>query len=289
MTGRNRYSLLILRSDGTRLLRITLPRRIAIGGAFAIVVAASALGALVGDWLEVRRITRDARMDRALLTEQRRALETITNRIAALSRDAETWRELHDRIWEALGPDSPERVPVAGIGGGVRPVRTRVVSGDLDRLAEIVSAESESLRALDRLMARAGKALAALPSRWPVRGAVNSEFGRRASPWSAGSEFHGGIDIGAPPGTAVHAPAAGTVVSAGDMGDHGIGVVLDHGSDVRSHYGHLSRASVRAGQTVTRGALLGFTGNTGRTTGPHLHYEILVHGKPVNPRAFLWD
>jgi murein DD-endopeptidase MepM/ murein hydrolase activator NlpD len=122
-----------------------------------------------------------------------------------------------------------------------------------------------------------------------VRGAVNSEFGRRASPWAASNEFHSGIDIGAAIGTPVHAPAAGTVVSAGDLGDHGIGVVIDHGGDVKSHYGHLSRASVRAGQSVSRGTLLGFTGNTGRSTGPHLHYEILVNDKPVNPRAFLWD
>lgn len=289
VTRRKQYSLLIVRSDGTRVFRLNLPRRAAIAAALSLVLTASALGALVGDWVELRRLTVDARADRALLTEQRRTLEAISNRIAVLSRDAEAWRELHGRIWESLGPDAIARPASVGIGGGVSPMPSRVVRGDLDRLAEIVSLESENLRALDTLMARAGKALAALPSRWPVRGTVNSEFGRRPSPWSGGSEFHGGIDIGAIHGTPVHAPAAGTVITAGDMGDHGIGVVLDHGRDVRSHYAHLSRTSVRAGQTVARGALLGFTGNTGRTTGPHLHYEILVNGKPVNPRAFLWE
>jgi murein DD-endopeptidase MepM/ murein hydrolase activator NlpD len=288
---RQQYSLLIVRSDGTRVFRLNLPRRAAVAGVVGVVAAASLFGVLAGDWVELRRLTREARADRALLAEQRKTLDAIGKRIAGLSRDAEAWRELHGRIWDSLGPEAPARAPVAGIGGGVQTMTSSKVAraSDLDRLADIVSAEGESLRALDRLMERAGKVIAALPSRWPVRGPVNSEFGRRPSPWAAGSEFHSGLDIGAPHGTPVHAPAAGTVVSAGDMGDHGIGVVIDHGRDVRSHYGHLSRASVKPGQAVTRGALLGFTGNTGRTTGPHLHYEILVAGKPVNPRAFLWE
>jgi murein DD-endopeptidase MepM/ murein hydrolase activator NlpD len=138
-------------------------------------------------------------------------------------------------------------------------------------------------------MGRAGKALAALPSRWPVRGPVNSEFGRRVSPWTGESEFHGGLDIGAKTGSPVHAPAAGVVVTAGDLGDHGLGIVIEHGEEIRTQYAHLLRVSVRKGQTVARGALLGYTGNTGRTTGPHLHYEVLVKGRPVNPRTFLWD
>jgi murein DD-endopeptidase MepM/ murein hydrolase activator NlpD len=290
VSRRRQYSLLVVRSDGTRVFRLTLPRRTALAGTLTLIAAASVLGTLAGNWAELRNVTRDAHSDRALLAEQRRSLETMAHRIAQLSRDAETWRELHGRIWESLGPGAPPRLAGAGIGGSVSPMTPRSARGsDLERLADMVSAEGESLRALDKLMERAGRVIATLPSQWPVRGPVNSEFGRRSSPWVAGNEFHSGMDIGAAHGTPVHAPAPGTVVSAGDMGDHGIGIVIDHGRDVRSHYGHLSRASVSAGQVVTRGALLGFTGNTGRTTGPHLHYEILVAGKPVNPRAFLWE
>jgi murein DD-endopeptidase MepM/ murein hydrolase activator NlpD len=286
---RQQYSLLVVRSDGTRVFRLNLPRRAALGAAASLIVAASVLGALVGDWANLRQITREARADRALLAEQRKTLESISRRIADLSREADAWRELHGRIWEALGPEPPAVAPGAGIGGGVRPIPPRVARGDLDRLADIVTEEGESLRALDRLMARAGRALAALPSRWPIRGPVNSEFGRRPSPWTAGTEFHSGIDIGAPQGTAVHAAAAGTVVSAGHLGDRGLAVVLDHGQEIRTQYGHLSRVGVQPGQHVARGGLLGFTGNTGRSTGPHLHYEIIVKGQPVNPRAFLWE
>ena len=138
-------------------------------------------------------------------------------------------------------------------------------------------------------MARAGKAVAALPSRWPVRGAVNSEFGNRNSPWNPGIECHSGIDIRAERGTPIYAPANGSVVLAGTHQEYGNAIILDHGQDVRSLYGHLSKLNVQPGQRVERGALVGWTGNTGRSSGPHLHYEILVRGQAVNPRAYLWD
>ncbi|MBI2204986.1 MAG: M23 family metallopeptidase [Candidatus Rokubacteria bacterium] len=289
MSRREHWSLLVVRSNGSRVFRINLPRRATVvGGALAVVLVAG-LGVLVGDWITLRQITRETRADRVALGEQRRTLAAISQRLDDLSRDTEAWREMHARIWEALGPEPAARTPNAGIGGGLRPVAPRGERSAIDRLADSIAEEGESLRALDRLIGRAGKALASLPSRWPVRGSINSEFGRRLSPWTGGSEFHSGLDIGAKIGTPVHAPAAGTVVIAGDLGDHGIGVVIEHGEEIRTHYGHLSRVSVRKGQTVARGALVGYTGNTGRTTGPHLHYEVLVKGRPVNPRSFLWD
>ncbi len=159
----------------------------------------------------------------------------------------------------------------------------------LERLAESVAEQGESLKALDRLVARAGKALAALPSRWPVRGAVNSEFGMRQSPWAQGTEFHNGLDIRSQHGTPVRAPAGGTVTVAGTYQEYGITVILDHGQEIKSVYGHLSRTNVKSGDRVERGAVVGWSGNTGRSTGAHLHYEILVKGQAVNPRAYLWD
>ena len=116
-----------------------------------------------------------------------------------------------------------------------------------------------------------------------------SEFGNRNSPWNPGIEFHSGIDIRAERGTPIYAPANGSVVLAGTHQEYGNAIILDHGQDVRSLYGHLSKLNVQPGQRVERGALVGWTGNTGRSSGPHLHYEILVRGQAVNPRAYLWD
>ena len=85
------------------------------------------------------------------------------------------------------------------------------------------------------------------------------------------------------------APAAGVVALAGPRGEYGNSVTLDHGNDVRSLYGHLSRVLVKPGERVEKGQVIGLTGSTGRSTGPHLHYEVQVKGHPVNPRSFLWE
>jgi murein DD-endopeptidase MepM/ murein hydrolase activator NlpD len=116
-----------------------------------------------------------------------------------------------------------------------------------------------------------------------VLGPINSGFGTRGSFW--GRHFHAGVDIGAPRGTPVHAPAAGTVAFAGWRSGYGRTVVIDHGGAVESIYGHLSRLEVKPRQHIPAGAEIGLTGATGNASGPHLHYEILVDGKPVNPRA----
>ena len=131
--------------------------------------------------------------------------------------------------------------------------------------------------------------MARLPLRLPLRGPVRSEFGPRRSPWNGAPELHEGLDIGSPSGTPVSAPAAGTVVTAEHRGDYGKHVVIDHGNGVRTLYGHLMRIDVTVGQQVAKGQALGLVGSTGRSTGPHLHYEMLVQGTPVNPRAFLWE
>ena len=131
--------------------------------------------------------------------------------------------------------------------------------------------------------------LAALPSRWPVRGQVNSDYGSRVSPWSAKPEFHSGLDIGAPVGTPVRAPAPGIVVFAGVHAEYGQTLIVDHGNDTKSIYGHLSRLHVAVNQKVERGEAIALTGNTGRSSGPHLHYEIQVKGQPVNPTSYLWE
>jgi murein DD-endopeptidase MepM/ murein hydrolase activator NlpD len=131
--------------------------------------------------------------------------------------------------------------------------------------------------------------LAALPSRWPVRGQVNSGYGSRVSPWSAQSEFHSGLDIGAPVGTPVRAPAPGTVVFAGVHAEYGQTLIVDHGNETKSIYGHLSKVYVAVNQKVERGEAIALTGNTGRSSGPHLHYEIQVKGQSVNPTSYLWE
>lgn len=270
------------------MLRFNFGRPVALGLMATLGMVVLVLGAFVGDYVQLRELTRDAVGFSKRLTDQQQFIDSINKRIAELRTEVAGWRELHARIWEPFGPDASPKRTKTGIGGAAERTGTSV-GDELNGLADSVLEEGRSLRALEQMISRAGKALAFLPSRWPVRGAVNSEFGTRTSLGGKTSEFHGGIDISAERGTPVRAPAAGTVLFAGTQAEYGITVILDHDQDLRTVYGHLSKLHVKAGQTVERGTLIGLTGNTGRSTGPHLHYEILVKGQTVNPRTFLWN
>jgi murein DD-endopeptidase MepM/ murein hydrolase activator NlpD len=285
--------VLIVPTGGGRAMRVGLPPWLGAVALGVLAVSAWALTAFLTDYLLLRRQWSEIPRTEARLAEQRGRLEAFERGSADLAREVATRGAVHARIWEPLGPEAGGGRRGAGIGGGALPARGALEQPGgghgLERLAGLVAAEGERLRTLERFMARAGGMLAALPSRWPIRGTVNSEFGRRASPWTGAPEFHGGMDIGAAPGTPVRAPAPGVVAAAGLGGEYGYHVILDHGNGIRSLYGHLQRIAVRPGQAVERGQVLALSGNTGRSSGPHLHYEILVRGQPVNPRAFLWD
>ena len=122
---------------------------------------------------------------------------------------------------------------------------------------------------------------------WPVTGTITSPFGWRKSPFSGSPEFHQGLDIGANMGTTVTAAAAGTIISAGWYGGYGNYILIDHGGGMSTGYGHLSRIFVSSGQQVQRGQAIGAVGSTGASTGPHLHFEVRISGKPVDPTAYL--
>lgn len=130
--------------------------------------------------------------------------------------------------------------------------------------------------------------LEATPSIWPTTGWVTSPFGWRTSPFTGKREHHPGLDISAPPGTPIYAPAKGKVILSANRHDgYGIQVKLYHGGNTVTRYAHMKRSAVKQGQEVTRGELIGYVGNTGRSTGPHLHYEVRKAEVAVNPMKFI--
>jgi murein DD-endopeptidase MepM/ murein hydrolase activator NlpD len=131
--------------------------------------------------------------------------------------------------------------------------------------------------------------LAQTPSIWPVRGYVSATFGNRIDPFTGQWDFHSGLDVSTPIGTKVVAPADGVVVSAGVKGAYGNAITLNHGYGVVTQYGHLERFVVRPGQRVRRGDVIGFVGNSGRSTGPHLHYEVWIRDQAKNPIHYILD
>jgi len=127
----------------------------------------------------------------------------------------------------------------------------------------------------------------ATPSIWPVAGWLTSSYGSRRDPFTGNRDFHPGLDISATYGEPVFAPATGTVSSAGLNGAYGNLLVIDHGFGIVTKYGHLSRFAVMNGQQVNRGDVIGYVGSTGRSTSPHLHYEIWANDTLTNPMRLL--
>ena len=157
-------------------------------------------------------------------------------------------------------------------------LRTQALSGRVSRALE---------GGLSPAFAGDWTVLADAPSLWPLEGRVGSSFGERQDPINGEGAFHSGIDIDAPYGSPVRAAADGEVTGASMGAGYGRQIVLDHGHDVLTVYGHLSAMAVVPGQHVTRGQVIGYVGQSGRATGPHLHYEVRVHKVPVNPHKYL--
>ena len=125
------------------------------------------------------------------------------------------------------------------------------------------------------------------PTLWPVMGPITGSFGERIDPFNGEGAFHSGVDISSHYGEQVIAPCDGVVTYAGYYNGYGHMVQIDHGNGVSTRYGHLSGFAIADGQSVRRGEVIGYVGLTGRSTGPHLHYEVRIHDTPVNPHKYL--
>jgi murein DD-endopeptidase MepM/ murein hydrolase activator NlpD len=163
-----------------------------------------------------------------------------------------------------------------------------------DEIFEVLNSLSNELETkavqLESLVSQVDSRLTYLehrPSRYPVSGRITSSFGYRVSPTRNGIEFHYGIDLAAPSGTPIYAPAAGTVVFSDWNGGYGRLIIIDHGYGIKTLYAHNSQNLVKVGETVKRGELIGRLGSTGVSTGPHTHFEIRQNNVPVDPVKFL--
>lgn len=173
----------------------------------------------------------------------------------------------------------------AGIGGAEIPA-----SSDVNSLVQRATGLGDNLDQVAAKLDQRRKWISATPTIAPVRGILTSGFGGRADPFTGHSANHLAIDIAAAPGKPVLATANGIVVRSGDVGGGlGLGVFIAHGFGVTTKYGHMSRVAAQPGQHVRRGDVIGFVGSTGRSTGYHLHYEVLVDGKPVDPLIYILD
>ena len=209
---------------------------------------------------------------RAENERQRQELEKLNNRV---ERVEDTSRKLAEKsgVVEA-GAVSP------GTGGPELPMDEMAIA----TLAAKMSRLEEDMRAYEAILRQRGYT----PTVWPVEGTLEGGFGGRRNPFGGGGyEFHSGQDIEAAWGAPVVAGASGRVSFVGWQNGYGQLVVVDHGGGLTTRYGHLSHIDVELNQTVSRAQLLGKVGSTGRSTGPHLHYEVRINDQPVNPLQYL--
>jgi murein DD-endopeptidase MepM/ murein hydrolase activator NlpD len=269
----------------------------------AVVAVASVLAAVVtvvSHGVDATRHAHLRRENQVLASELRqlgRRVEDLSDTLALLSR----WDE-ENRLVAGLDPIDPE-VRRAGIGGPVGSWREREellreggrtgrqafsVHASLDALIRRANLLATSFRqASDSLRSQVHR-LSALPSIMPTTGFLTSRFASiRYHPILHENRPHEGIDISAPFGTEVVAPAAGRVVRVGWESGYGLQVTIDHGYGIQTRYAHLSRTAVALGQSVRRGDALGYVGSTGLATGPHLHYEVVVNGRPTDPLHYV--
>lgn len=245
------------------------------------------------NYLELRHL-RAAQQEREVLAE----------RVQGLQKELDRLREFDKQIRLLAGLDKGKgRDSAVAVGGGVLVPEEALKEGksiererllermheDLQRLEREIAFREQSFKALTDYLKQQRDKFAATPSISPVQGFVSSEFGPRQSPFTGRQQLHTGIDIAAPPGTSIVAPADGVVTYSGKLGGYGYTIVINHGFGFKTFYGHNQKNIVREGDRVKRGQVIGYVGNSGYSTGSHLHYEILVNDTPVDPTKYIID
>ena len=293
---KERYFIKIVPQRGDVVHRFEVTRKHIVTTAIVLAIALLTVGSVAG--FQIFRV----HAQQAALQSQHEQLQTLDKKATAIRSQLQQVQKQNQEIQQLIGVGSKARPH----GGGVQKTswvpegRGRAgvaqVASSVDMLAQ---ASNETLRQADALrrltmhvlnmhhlaeLTRA-RLLAAIPSIDPVDGAqVVGCFCYRSSP---DVEFHPGVDLGADYGEAVHATAAGTIASADWDGGFGEKIDIDHGNGYHTWYAHLSHMDVSPGQYVHKGELIGEVGNTGFSTGPHLHYQMMLNGTPIDPAPYL--
>lgn len=290
-----RYSIVVADRKTGVIRRFTLP----LGPTLAVGATTLALPILIG--LGARWSAKSA-LDELTATSARLTIENENYREATghLASQISALQAAVDEIGITAAVDPaasramdklPAAVKARAIGGGVAGavLGSSLGPGEtaLGVMRDVLGAIEDRLDAVRTDVEKRRSLADATPSIWPVAGWLTSSFGNRRDPFTGGQDFHPGLDISASFGDAVQAPATGIVTTASNSGNYGNLVVIDHGYGIITKYGHLSRFNVMNGQQVNRGDIIGYVGSTGRSTSPHLHYEVWVNEKLTNPMRLL--
>ncbi len=300
------FTLIVVPDHNAQVRRYRVQKRylwqlLGVGGVLTVAaVAATAHYFVVAKDAAENRILREENL--ALKTQLKAVRERIDHISATLDRVERFDQKLRaitllsdPQRNLAMGPTEVEpgiTVPATGDNQFTRLTTSespKALSSRLDKLSAEATRQEQSLQELQAYFQDQKSLLASVPSTWPTRGWVTSDFGMRLDPYTAERVMHSGLDIAGPHGKEIFSPSDGTVVFAGLEGSYGNVLVIDHGYGIKTRYGHLATIKVKPGEKVKRGQVIATLGNTGRSTGPHLHYEVRVNGLPQNPRKFILE
>jgi murein DD-endopeptidase MepM/ murein hydrolase activator NlpD len=272
---------------------VRLLRRAAWTGGVTSVISALTLGYILYDYSRLR--VNQSEVER--LRTENAELQKFKEDTPKLREKVVQLQSVVNKLGVMAGVDQtlPNTNP-AGVGGvgGATSLESAAPSSDvspetLNKMETTLTQLAERSKQLESFYRDQKVMLASTPSVWPVRGYLSANFGNRIDPFTGLKDFHPGIDISTPIGTKVLAPADGIVLSCGEKGAYGNAIQIDHGYEIMTRYGHLSGFNVKPGQRVHRGDVIGFVGNTGRSTAPHLHYEVWVRDQTQNPIQYILD
>jgi murein DD-endopeptidase MepM/ murein hydrolase activator NlpD len=304
MLRKRYYILFVARDEDGRIRKIPLPLQYVYGFVAAALVGAFTIVGLAGSYTRMLLKTESfnqLRQDKENLSKNYKQMAQIAHdrnvQVASLGALANEVTALYGLRQNRLAKSAPAATAAA------QPTPANLaLTDDPDQQQVKLSIDQFYTLRSQAMSGRISRALegglspsfvgdwtelADAPSLWPVEGRVGSSFGERQDPINGEGAFHSGLDIDAPKGTPVRAAADGNVTDASMNAGYGREIILDHGHDVLTVYGHLSAMAVVPGQHVIRGQVIGYVGQSGRATGPHLHYEVRVHNVPVNPHKYL--
>lgn len=284
---------------GDRARDFRIGRNGVISTVAALGLLFAALTHFLYDYRENMFKVRDLSSLRQRVSEQNMTLYDLHSKFESLEIEVERLRTIDARVRSVAVSERPSNTRsgkaerAAGVGG--KETQEVPGAGRLDHLLDLrleqlrkdILVDVKDLEILYEKMDRRRTLLESAPSLWPVRGMLSSGFGIRTSPFTDTKVFHHGLDIIGKAGTPVKAASGGRVVRSGYESLFGNIVIIDHGHGYRTLYAHLGERNVTVDDIVDKGDYIGSIGATGRTTGPHLHYEVHVNGLPVNPSRFL--
>lgn len=262
-------------------------------------------GLLMGNLVLLKNMAASGSLERSLnftersANDQKTQLLNLSQKLVTLQKDVSRIRDFDSKLRVMINLEQENTMSVSSRGGpgqdgarGYLPIyRQELLARRMNEFLRQLAVESrlEEVRQQEIIQRlRANKdVLESTPSVWPAGGWVTSGFGWRSSPFTTKKEFHKGLDISAPSGTPIYAPSRGVVSFIERDPSYGLILNVNHGTGLVTRYAHLQRVNVHQGQTVQRGEVIAFIGDSGRSTGPHLHYEVRIGGVPVNPMRYI--